>query len=151
MWLLLTLFFANLYGGEFYSKMTVFEHRHTIDTVEDLIFALSTEKYSLKSIPLFQNYIRNANSDQPIFYAIAKFINRTNRYETISTQSQSHKMMSNFSKNIIFITAKMNFKMLKAQYGLNNKLHVSKDSLSKYSMGIALQKRSPLLEPFNIM
>lgn len=131
--------------------MTVLEHGQTIDTVKDLIFALSSGKYSLKSIPIFKNYIYNADLNQPVYYAIASFINRTNKYEVISSQSESIKMMSNFSENLIFVTAKINFKMMEIQYGAENKLHVSKDSLSKYSMGIALQKRSPLLAPFNMM
>lgn len=131
--------------------MTIIEYEPALDTVNDLIFALYTKNYVLKSIPIFQNYIRNSNPDQLVYYKIAKFINNTNKFQVLSSQSESIKFMANFTHNTIFVTAQMNFKMLETQVGLKNKLHMSKDSISQYSMGMALPKRSALLEPFNLM
>lgn len=140
-----------MYGGEFYSKLTVLDYGHALDTVDDLISALSTEKYILKSIPIFQNYILNSNPNQPVYYKISKIVTGTNKFQVISKLSEIIKLMSNFSNNYILVTSKITFKMLEAHFGLKNKLHVSKDSISQYSMGMALQKRSTLLKPFNIM
>ena len=143
---------SNFYGGEFYSKTAVSEYEPGIETLDDLYNSFNNDKYILKSIPYLEKYIRGAQEQfgESLFYQMQKFVNRTGQFETLIKLDDFSKLIATFPSNLIFITTPLHFEMLENRFGTKEFL-ISSESINTYINSIALAKKSPFLEPFNLM
>src|SRR5699024_9769215 len=135
---LLNLIFSNLYGGEFYSKITIPEYEPTIDTIDDLSRALDTDYYSLKTF--ITNFIKRATPADGLYYQMKRFINRTGKYAVFYVTEGVYEMMQNLEPDFIFIATRLETEMFKAWFG-PDKFHVGSEDINRYTTVMAVGKK----------